>query len=79
MSTAPVATSASQSAISAEIAAVHATAPAGETQPRLDFAPYRSSLLRHPTKALQQADPEGVELLAPGLRALRRRTRSRPT
>jgi len=36
-----------------------------ETQPRLDYPPYRSSLLRHPTKALQQVDPEGVELWAP--------------
>ncbi|HEY0645997.1 MAG TPA: hypothetical protein VGD39_21470, partial [Nocardioides sp.] len=30
-----------------------------ETQPRRDYAPYRSSLLRHPTKDLQQVDPEG--------------------
>jgi protocatechuate 3,4-dioxygenase beta subunit len=36
-----------------------------ETQPRLDYPPYRSSLLRHPTKAPHQADPEGVELWAP--------------
>lgn len=36
-----------------------------ETQPHLDYPPYRSSLLRHPTKALQQADPEGAELWAP--------------
>ena len=36
-----------------------------ETQPRLDYAPYRSSLLRHPTKDLHHADPEGVELWAP--------------
>ena len=36
-----------------------------ETQPRLDYPPYRSSLLRHPTKDLQHADPEGVELWAP--------------
>lgn len=34
-------------------------------QPALDYPPYRSSLLRHPTKALQQADPDGVELWAP--------------
>ena len=36
-----------------------------ETQPRLDYPPYRSSLLRHPTKDLHHADPEGVELCAP--------------
>ena len=36
-----------------------------ETQPRLDYPPYRSSLLRHPTKDLQPADPEGIELWAP--------------
>ena len=34
-------------------------------QPRLDYAPYRSSRLRHPTQALQQADPEEIELFAP--------------
>ncbi|AGL16597.1 protocatechuate 3,4-dioxygenase subunit beta [Actinoplanes sp. N902-109] len=34
-------------------------------QPRLDYPPYRSSILRHPTKALQPVDPEGVELWAP--------------
>ncbi len=38
---------------------------AEETQPRLDYPPYRSSLLRHPTKDLHHADPEGVELWAP--------------
>ena len=32
---------------------------------RLDYPPYRSSLLRHPTKSPQQVDPEGVELWAP--------------
>ncbi|MCV7074152.1 protocatechuate 3,4-dioxygenase subunit beta, partial [Mycobacterium rufum] len=36
-----------------------------ETQPRLGYAPYRSSLLRHPTKDLHHADPEGVELWTP--------------
>ena len=56
---------ASQEQVSREIAEVHAGAPAGETGPRLDFAPYRSSLLRHPTRALQPVDPDGVELVAP--------------
>ena len=36
-----------------------------ETQPRLDFAPYRSSILRHPTKSLHHADPETIELHSP--------------
>jgi protocatechuate 3,4-dioxygenase beta subunit len=39
-------------------------APA-ETQPRLDYPPYRSSILRHPTKSLQHADPETIELYSP--------------
>ncbi|MET3810516.1 protocatechuate 3,4-dioxygenase subunit beta [Arthrobacter sp. UYEF3] len=39
-------------------------APA-EIQPRLDYAPYRSSVLRHPTKSLQHADPETIELYSP--------------
>lgn len=36
-----------------------------EFQPRLDYAPYRSSVLRHPTKDPHHADPEGIELWAP--------------
>jgi protocatechuate 3,4-dioxygenase, beta subunit len=36
-----------------------------ETQPRLDYPPYRSSILRHPTKDLHHADPETIELHAP--------------
>lgn len=51
--------------VSEEIAILHKDAIPGEAQPRLGFPPYRSSLLRHPTKALRQADPEEVELLAP--------------
>jgi protocatechuate 3,4-dioxygenase, beta subunit len=39
-------------------------APA-ETQPRLDYPPYRSSILRHPTKNLHHADPETIELYSP--------------
>ena len=35
------------------------------TRVLVDYPPYRSSLLRHPTKAPQQADPEGAELFAP--------------
>jgi protocatechuate 3,4-dioxygenase beta subunit len=59
---------ASQAEIDAEIAdiaAAYETRGIEETEPRLDFPPYRSSLLRHPTKDLHHADPEGVELWAP--------------
>jgi protocatechuate 3,4-dioxygenase, beta subunit len=60
-----------QSAVSDEIAAIAFEYAAGprpsglETQPRLDYPPYRSSILRHPTKDLQHADPETIELFAP--------------
>ncbi len=60
----------SQADISAEIlAAAEARATAIE-QPALDYPPYRSSLLRHPTKALVHADPDELELRSPvfGLR-----------
>ena len=52
-----------QQDITAEITALDGAADA--PQPRLDYPPYRSSLLRHPTKAPVQADPEGVERWAP--------------
>ncbi|MEU2200419.1 protocatechuate 3,4-dioxygenase subunit beta [Isoptericola sp. NPDC019482] len=59
----------SQTELSTEIRASHrAYRDAGgpeETGPARDFAPYRSSLLRHPTKDLRHADPETIELLAP--------------
>jgi protocatechuate 3,4-dioxygenase beta subunit len=68
----PDSASASQSAIDAEMAAISTAydaslreGGAAETQPRLDYAPYRSSLLRHPTKDPHHADPEGIELYAP--------------
>jgi protocatechuate 3,4-dioxygenase beta subunit len=54
----------SQGDISREIGARQAEAP-GAIHPLLDFAPYRSSILRHPTKELHHADPEGAELIAP--------------
>ncbi|MDQ2756637.1 MAG: protocatechuate 3,4-dioxygenase subunit beta [Actinomycetota bacterium] len=60
-----------QEVISAQIISAQRDYDAGrdlggeETQPRLDSATYRSSLLRHPTKELVPADPEGVELLSP--------------
>ena len=57
-----------QAEISAEIAALgenYLESGTLETQPLLDFPPYRSSVLRHPTKDLHHADPEGIELFAP--------------
>ena len=57
-----------QAQISAEIAATakeYAGAGREETQPRLDYPPYRSSIRRHPTKDLHHADPETLELLGP--------------
>ncbi|HET9519407.1 MAG TPA: protocatechuate 3,4-dioxygenase subunit beta, partial [Actinoplanes sp.] len=55
-----------QTTISEEIAkAAAADAGTGVVQPRLNYPPYRSSLLRHPTKSLQHADPETIELWAP--------------
>jgi protocatechuate 3,4-dioxygenase beta subunit len=61
----------SQSQITAEIAQVHADAAAraerGESVPTTlyDFAPYRSSVLRHPTKNPRLVDPETIELYSP--------------
>jgi protocatechuate 3,4-dioxygenase beta subunit len=58
----------SQDAITSEIQDLHhqdEQAGMHRTQSRLDFQPYRSSILRHPTKSLQHADPEGVELWSP--------------
>jgi protocatechuate 3,4-dioxygenase beta subunit len=58
-----------QSQISAEIAARHdAVRAAGGTPPTgplLDFDPYRSSILRHPTKNPKLVDPETIELASP--------------
>jgi protocatechuate 3,4-dioxygenase beta subunit len=48
-----------------DIAERYAASGSTETQPRLDYAPYRSSILRHPTKDLHHADPETIELHAP--------------
>lgn len=68
----PDAAADSQELITGQINDIHAGYRAGleagkpaETQPRLDFAPYRSSLLRHPTKSLHHADPETIELFSP--------------
>ncbi|MFT4471072.1 protocatechuate 3,4-dioxygenase subunit beta [Arthrobacter sulfonylureivorans] len=68
----PAATADSQDQISQEITDIHEAYRKGveageaqETQPRIDFAPYRSSLLRHPTKDLHHTDPETIELWSP--------------
>jgi protocatechuate 3,4-dioxygenase beta subunit len=61
-----------QAGVSAEIAEISAAYAAAATadgtrqpQPRLDYPPYRSSALRHPTKDPHHADPEGIELWSP--------------
>jgi protocatechuate 3,4-dioxygenase beta subunit len=66
------ASEASQADISREIAALHARyqqlrADGGAPQfsSRLDFAPYRSSMLRHPTKQRRQVNPDAIELRSP--------------
>ena len=38
---------------------------APELQPRLDYPPYRSTGLRHPTHELVRADPEEIERVSP--------------
>ena len=59
----PVSSLESQATISAEIAAL--SGAVSQSQPLLDYPPYRSSRLRHPTHLPMAADPEGVELWAP--------------
>jgi protocatechuate 3,4-dioxygenase beta subunit len=57
-----------QAEISAEIAAIakeYERDGVLEVQPRLDYPPYRSSILRHPTKDLHHFDPETLELSGP--------------
>ncbi|WP_375489842.1 protocatechuate 3,4-dioxygenase subunit beta [uncultured Jatrophihabitans sp.] len=53
-----------QARISAEIAELARDHP-NRGEPLLDYSPYRSSLLRHPTKAPVQADPDDIELAVP--------------
>jgi protocatechuate 3,4-dioxygenase beta subunit len=62
----------SQDEITEEIVAIEADARrkaeaggAPELHPRRDYAPYRSSILRHPTHELVRVDPEEIELLSP--------------
>lgn len=51
--------------IGADYASSLAGGAAPEAAPRLDYPPYRSSLLRHPTKNFHHSDPEGIELWSP--------------
>jgi protocatechuate 3,4-dioxygenase beta subunit len=58
----------SQREITAQIARISADHHgAAESQPRLDYPPYRSSLLRHPRSSFVCVDPEEVERWAPCL------------
>ncbi|MGB3331401.1 MAG: protocatechuate 3,4-dioxygenase subunit beta [Mycobacterium sp.] len=57
-----------QAEINAEIAAIqveYSRTGMQESQPKLDYPPYRSSVLRHPKDGLHLTDPEGIELQAP--------------
>ena len=68
MSSTPVPVAASvqlaeQDEITAEIVAQDGNTEG--PQPRLDYPPYRSSLLRHPLRSPVVTDPEAVELWAP--------------
>jgi protocatechuate 3,4-dioxygenase beta subunit len=63
---------ASQDDITAEIAALQYSGAAdyrrtggGPAEPRLDYPPYRSSALRHPTRLPLIVDPEEIERRAP--------------
>ena len=61
-------TEATQDQITREIAEAQAAAAAAgplSAHPLRDFAPYRSSALRHPTHELVRADPEEIELVSP--------------
>ncbi len=57
-----------QAELSVEITMLSAAYENGnvvETQPRLDYPPYRSSIRRHPTKSLLLVDPEDIDLASP--------------
>jgi protocatechuate 3,4-dioxygenase beta subunit len=55
-----------QQEISAEIAEIAAQPETSEgPQPRVDYPPYRSSILRHPTKDPRHVDPETIERWSP--------------
>lgn len=49
----------------AEITAAYEASGVEETQTRLNYPPYRSSILRSPTKSMLHPDPEGIEVYSP--------------
>nr|WP_207569095.1 protocatechuate 3,4-dioxygenase subunit beta [Mycobacterium decipiens] len=58
----------SQAEVTAQMAMIEASyhrTSIEETQPRLNYPPYRGSQFRHPTKELHDVDPEAIELSAP--------------
>ncbi|OBJ08842.1 protocatechuate 3,4-dioxygenase subunit beta [Mycobacterium sp. 1465703.0] len=58
----------SQGEISAEIREIAAEWEGGgrsEFEPRIDYPPYRSAILRHPKAALHEVNPEGIERWSP--------------
>ena len=61
----------SQEQVNAEIAEIErrererAAVDGARSHPLRDYAPYRSSALRHPTHELVRADPEEIELASP--------------
>jgi protocatechuate 3,4-dioxygenase beta subunit len=68
----PAASESSQADITAEITARHAryaqersSGVRPSAAPLIDWAPYRSSVLRHPTKDPKLVDPETIELTSP--------------
>src|SRR5699024_5814637 len=69
----PLATADSQETLNSEIQDINNTYEQGvqadttqeETQTRLNYPPYRSSLLPHPTKDLHHTDPETIEWYIP--------------
>jgi hypothetical protein len=66
-----------QRVISEEIEKLHAGAQVGETQPRLDFPPYRSAVLRHPVRNRGTLTPKEPSCSRPSS-VVRRSTRSKP-
>ncbi|HEV7957731.1 MAG: protocatechuate 3,4-dioxygenase subunit beta [Microbacteriaceae bacterium] len=52
-------------AVEADAASLVAAGGSPELHPRRDYAPYRSTRLRHPTHELVRADPEEIERVSP--------------
>ncbi len=72
----------SQAEVSDEIATIaekYAAEGGPEDRVRLDYPPYRSSILRHPTKDPHHADPRGSSCGPRPSLTRRRPARGRPT